>query len=94
MNCLGNASGLAVIIIMSVTTCLMSLVAVLCRHQNVSSIIGSMFFIGVIEAFYFSASLIEFLEGAWISKPLLSMRVIMDSKADFHWSEWNNGIAK
>ena len=77
---------LAVIIVMSVITCLMSLVTVLCWHQNISSIIGFIFFSGVIEAFYFSAFLIKFLEGAWISKPLLNMHVGMDSKVNFQVS--------
>lgn len=65
-NRLGNASGLAVITVMLVTTCLMSLVIVLCWHQSVFFAIGFIFFFGTIEALYFSASLIKFLEGAWV----------------------------
>ena len=84
MNCLDNASGLAIIIVMSVITCLMSLVTGLCWHQNISSIIGFIFFSGVIEAFYFLAFLIKFLEGAWISKPLLNMHVGMDDESNNH----------
>ena len=84
MNCLDNASGLAIIIVMSVITCLMSLVTVLCWHQNISSIIGFIFFSGVIEAFYFLAFLIKFLEGGWISKPLLNMHVGMDDESNNH----------
>ncbi|KAG5522253.1 hypothetical protein RHGRI_034439 [Rhododendron griersonianum] len=63
---LGNASGLAVITVMLVTTCLMSLVIVLCWHQSVFLALGFVFFFGTIEALYFSASLIKFLEGAWV----------------------------
>ncbi|GLU11241.1 hypothetical protein SLE2022_279990 [Rubroshorea leprosula] len=63
---LGNASGLAVITVMLVTTCLMSLVIVLCWHKNVLLAICFIFFFGSIEALYFSASLIKFLEGAWV----------------------------
>ncbi|KAL2484547.1 Potassium transporter 6 [Abeliophyllum distichum] len=63
---LGNASGLAVITVMLVTTCLMSLVIVLCWHQSVLLAVGFVLFFGSIEALYFSASLIEFLEGAWV----------------------------
>lgn len=63
---LGNASGLAVITVMLVTTCLMSLVIVLCWRKNVFLAIVFIFFFGTIEALYFSASLIKFLEGAWV----------------------------
>ncbi|RVW46512.1 Potassium transporter 8 [Vitis vinifera] len=63
---LGNASGLAVITVMLVTTCLMSLVIVLCWHKSVILAICFIFFFGSIEALYFSASLIKFLEGAWV----------------------------
>ncbi|KAK3183537.1 hypothetical protein Dsin_030823 [Dipteronia sinensis] len=63
---LGNASGLAVITVMLVTTCLMSLVIVLCWHKSVFLAICFIFFFGSIEALYFSASLIKFREGAWV----------------------------
>ncbi|KAJ6429995.1 hypothetical protein OIU84_021413 [Salix udensis] len=63
---LGNASGLAVITVMLVTTCLMSLVIVLCWHKSVFFAICFVCFFGTIEALYFSASLIKFLEGAWV----------------------------
>ncbi|KAJ7953645.1 Potassium transporter [Quillaja saponaria] len=63
---MGNASGLAVITVMLVTTCLMSLVIILCWHQSVLLAIGFVLFFGTIEALFFSASLIKFLEGAWV----------------------------
>ncbi|KAJ6910987.1 hypothetical protein NC652_021586 [Populus alba x Populus x berolinensis] len=63
---MGNASGLAVITVMLVTTCLMSLVIVLCWHKNVFFALCFVCFFGTIEALYFSASLIKFLEGAWV----------------------------
>ncbi|XP_028072183.1 potassium transporter 6-like [Camellia sinensis] len=63
---LGNASGLAVITVMLVTTCLMSIVIVLCWHRSVLLAVCFVFFFGTIEALYFSASLIKFLEGAWV----------------------------
>ena len=44
----------------------MSLVIVLCWHQSVLLAICFLFFFGSIEALYFSASLIKFLEGAWV----------------------------
>ncbi|CAD5189974.1 unnamed protein product [Musa acuminata subsp. malaccensis] len=63
---LGNASGLAVIAVMLVTTCLMSLVIVLCWHRSIFLAVCFILFFGAIEALYFSASLIKFLEGAWV----------------------------
>ncbi|KAK4762862.1 hypothetical protein SAY86_008630 [Trapa natans] len=63
---MGNASGLAVITVMLVTTCLMSLVIVLCWHRNVLLAVAFVLLFGTIEAFYFSATLIKFLEGAWV----------------------------
>ncbi|KAK4261295.1 hypothetical protein QN277_004314 [Acacia crassicarpa] len=63
---LGNASGLAVITVMLVTTCLMSLVIVLCWHQSVFLALGFIFIFGTVEALFFSASLVKFLEGAWV----------------------------
>ncbi|KAF5945341.1 hypothetical protein HYC85_015569 [Camellia sinensis] len=63
---MGNASGLAVITGMLVTTCLMSLVIVICWHWSVFLAISFIFFFGTIEALYFSASLIKFLDGAWV----------------------------
>ncbi|XP_068641356.1 potassium transporter 6-like [Aristolochia californica] len=63
---MGNASGLAVITVMLVTTCLMSLVIVLCWNQSIILAVLFIFFFGSIEALYFSASLIKFCEGAWV----------------------------
>ncbi|KAH9610146.1 hypothetical protein KSS87_004209 [Heliosperma pusillum] len=63
---ISNASGLAVITVMLVTTCLMSLVIILCWHKSVFLAIAFVLFFGALEALYFSASLIKFLEGAWV----------------------------
>ncbi|XP_071916031.1 potassium transporter 8-like [Coffea arabica] len=63
---ISNASGLAVITVMLVTTCLMSLVIVLCWRRSGFLAICFIFFFGSIEALYFSASLIKFLDGAWV----------------------------
>ncbi|KAK1376542.1 Potassium transporter [Heracleum sosnowskyi] len=63
---LGNASGLAVITVMLVTTCLMSVVMVLCWHQSIFRAICFVLFFGTIESLYFTASLVKFLEGAWV----------------------------
>jgi KUP system potassium uptake protein len=56
-------TGLAVITVMLVTTCLMSLVIVLCWNK---SALGFLLFFGAIEVIYFSASLVKFHEGAWV----------------------------
>ncbi|XP_057769324.1 potassium transporter 8-like [Salvia miltiorrhiza] len=63
---ISNASGLAVITVMLVTTCLMSLVIILCWNRSVFLALCFIFFFGSIEALYFSASLIKFREGAWV----------------------------
>ncbi|KAM7506638.1 hypothetical protein LguiA_017091 [Lonicera macranthoides] len=63
---ISNASGLAVITVMLVTTCLMSLVIILCWHKNVFLVLGFIFFFGSIEVLYFSASLLKFRDGAWL----------------------------
>lgn len=63
---MGNASGFAVISVMLVTTCLMSLVIVLCWQRSVFFAICFVFFFGTIEALYFSASLVKFHKGAWV----------------------------
>lgn len=44
----------------------MSLVIVLCWHRSVILAVLFVLFFGAIEALYFSASLIKFLEGAWV----------------------------
>ncbi|RHN55073.1 putative potassium transporter [Medicago truncatula] len=59
--------GLAVITVMLVTTCLMSLVIVLCWHHNVFFSLAFVLFFGTIESVFFSASLTKFLQGAWVS---------------------------
>ncbi|KAL0735868.1 hypothetical protein Bca4012_012078 [Brassica carinata] len=63
---ISNASGLAVITVMLVTTCLMSLVIVLCWRKSSLYALAFIFIFGTIESLYFSASLIKFREGAWV----------------------------
>ncbi|KAI7998326.1 Potassium transporter 6 [Camellia lanceoleosa] len=53
---LGNASGLAVITVMLVTTCLMSIVIVLCWHRSVLLAVCFAFLLRTIEALYFCFS--------------------------------------
>jgi KUP system potassium uptake protein len=59
-------TGLAVITVMLVTTCLMSLVIVLCWNKSIFIAIIFLVFFGTIEVLYFSASLVKFHEGAWV----------------------------
>ncbi|XP_022891523.1 potassium transporter 6-like isoform X5 [Olea europaea var. sylvestris] len=61
-----SVPGLVVITVMLVTTCLMSLVIVLCWHQSVILAICFILFFGTLEVLYLSAALIKFLEGAWV----------------------------
>ncbi|KAI8540200.1 hypothetical protein RHMOL_Rhmol09G0243400 [Rhododendron molle] len=63
---MGNASGLAVMAVMLVTTCLTSLVIILCWHKPPILALSFLLFFGSIELLYFSASLIKFREGAWL----------------------------
>lgn len=52
--------------VMLVTTCLTSLVIILCWHKPPALALSFLLFFGSIELLYFSASLIKFLEGAWL----------------------------
>ncbi|AQK55083.1 Potassium transporter 8 [Zea mays] len=61
-----SVPGLAVITVMLVTTCLMSLVIVLCWNKSIFLALGFLLFFGAIEVIYFSASLVKFHEGAWV----------------------------
>ncbi|KAM0879756.1 hypothetical protein ACQ4PT_034024 [Festuca glaucescens] len=72
---MGNASGLAVITVMLVTTFLTSLVIMVCWHKPPLVALGFLLFFGSVEALYFSASLIKFLEGAWL--PILLALILM-----------------
>lgn len=76
-------TGLAVITVMLVTTCLMSLVIVLCWHKNILLAICFIVFFGSIEALYFSASLIKFLEGAWV--PIALSLIFLISMYVWHY---------
>ncbi|KAJ8771054.1 hypothetical protein K2173_023379 [Erythroxylum novogranatense] len=63
---MGNASGLAVMAVMLVTTCLTSLVIILCWHKPPVVALCFLLFFGSIELLYFSSSLTKFTEGAWL----------------------------
>ncbi|RYR65064.1 hypothetical protein Ahy_A03g011062 [Arachis hypogaea] len=80
---LGNASGLAVISVMLVTTCLMSLVIILCWNQNVLLALAFVVFFGTIEAVFFSASIMKFFEGAWV--PIVMSVVFLSVMYSWHY---------
>ena len=61
----------------------MSLVIVLCWHQNVLLALGFVFVFGTVEALFFSASLIKFLEGAWV--PVALALVFLTSMYVWHY---------
>ncbi|KAL0910808.1 hypothetical protein M5K25_018897 [Dendrobium thyrsiflorum] len=81
---MGNASGLAVITVMLVTTSLTSLVMILCWHKPPLLALAFFLFFGSIEALYFSASLIKFLEGAWL--PVLLAFFLMTIMYVWHYA--------
>ncbi|KAL9270809.1 Potassium transporter 8-like protein [Drosera capensis] len=84
---LGNAAGLAVITVMLVTTCLMSLVMVLCWHKSPVLALCFLLFFGFIESLYFSACLMKFLQGAWVPIALAFILIVI-------MYIWNYGTRK
>ncbi|CAM0873090.1 unnamed protein product [Alopecurus aequalis] len=81
---MGNASGLAVITVMLVTTFLTSLVIMVCWHKPPLVALAFLLFFGSVEALYFSASLIKFLEGAWL--PILLALILMAVMLVWHFT--------
>nr|DAD32251.1 TPA_asm: hypothetical protein HUJ06_011102 [Nelumbo nucifera] len=73
---IGNATGLAIISSMLVTTCLMSLVVALYWEKNLSASACFLFIFGSIEAMYLSACLLNFHRGAWYLVVLLAITMI------------------
>ncbi|RWR79030.1 potassium transporter 2-like protein [Cinnamomum micranthum f. kanehirae] len=81
---MGNASGLAVMTVMLVTTCLTSLVIILCWHKPPLLALAFLLVFGSIEALYFSASLTKFREGAWL--PILLALFLMTVMFVWHYA--------
>ncbi|XP_022146796.1 potassium transporter 2 [Momordica charantia] len=81
---LGNASGLAVMTVMLVTTCLTSLVIVLCWNKSPLFALSFLVFFGSVELLYFSASLTKFREGAWL--PILLALFLMTIMFVWHYA--------
>ncbi|MCL7026269.1 hypothetical protein MKW94_024810, partial [Papaver nudicaule] len=75
---------LAVMTVMLVTTCLTSLVIVLCWRKPPIIALAFLIFFGSIEILYFSASLIKFLEGAWV--PIILAFILMTVMFVWHYA--------
>lgn len=80
---IGNAYGLAVVTVMLVTTCLMSLVIVLVWQKSVFIALSFLLFFGSIECLYISASLTKVLEGGWV--PLVLSMIFMAIMYIWHY---------
>lgn len=70
--------------VMLVTTCLMSLVMVLCWHKPPILALCFLLFFGSIEILYFSASLVKIAEGAWL--PILLALILMTIMFVWHYA--------
>ncbi|XP_015575756.2 potassium transporter 2 isoform X1 [Ricinus communis] len=81
---MGNASGLAVMTVMLVTTCLTSLVIILCWQKPPILALAFLLFFGSVELLYFSASLTKFTEGAWL--PILLALILMTIMFVWHYA--------
>lgn len=77
-------AGLAVMTVMLVTTCLTSLVIILCWHKPPIVAVSFLLFFGSIELLYFSASLTKFTEGAWL--PILLALFLMTIMFVWHYA--------
>ncbi|XP_059063844.1 potassium transporter 1 isoform X2 [Cryptomeria japonica] len=65
-NKIGHACGLAVITVMFVTTCLMSLVIIIVWKKNILTALSFLIVFGSIELLYISACLYKVPEGGWV----------------------------
>ncbi|KDP21668.1 hypothetical protein JCGZ_03339 [Jatropha curcas] len=81
---MGNASGLAVMTVMLVTTCLTSLVIIVCWNKPPILALAFLLFFGTVELLYFSASLTKFTEGAWL--PILLALFLMTIMFVWHYA--------
>ncbi|XP_021904043.1 potassium transporter 2 [Carica papaya] len=77
-------SRLSVMTVMLVTTCLTSLVIILCWHKPPIVALSFLLFFGSIELLYFSASLTKFREGAWL--PILLALFLMTIMFVWHYA--------
>lgn len=70
--------------VMLVTTCLTSLVIILCWHKPPIIALFFLLFFGSVELLYFSASLTKFREGAWL--PILLALFLMTIMFIWHYA--------
>ncbi|KAH7428907.1 hypothetical protein KP509_09G023100 [Ceratopteris richardii] len=84
---IGHAYGLAVITVMFVTTCLMTLVIIVVWRKNLLLGLLFFFFFGSIEIVYASSCLVKVHEGGWV--PLVLALIFM-----LIMYIWNYGIRK
>ncbi|XP_070016394.1 potassium transporter 10-like isoform X1 [Nicotiana sylvestris] len=77
ISALGNATGLAIICGMLVTTCLMSLVIALQWEKTLFLSAFFLLFFGSIEAVYLSSCFLNFFKGAWCLLVLSSIFMII-----------------
>lgn len=80
---IGNAYGLAVMTVMLVTTCLMTLVILIVWRRSIVLAACFLLFFGSIEAVYISAMYIKVPEGGWV--PLLLSLVFMSIMLVWHY---------
>lgn len=80
---IGNAYGIAVITVMFVTTCLMTLVIRLVWKKNILLAIGFFVLFGSVEGLYISASFIKVPQGGWA--PLAMSAVFMLVMCCWHY---------
>ncbi|XP_057826371.2 potassium transporter 10 [Cryptomeria japonica] len=80
---IGNASGLAVISVMLVTTFLMSLVIIICWRKSVIAALVFLILFGSVEILYFSASIFKIDEGAWV--PVVFSIIFMTIMCVWHY---------
>jgi KUP system potassium uptake protein len=76
-------SGLAVITVMFVTTCLMFLVMVIVWQRSIAMALGFLVFFGSIEGLYITASMTKVHEGGWV--PLVLSMVFMAVMYIWHY---------
>ncbi|XP_050209659.1 potassium transporter 2 [Mercurialis annua] len=81
---MGNASGLAVMTVMLVTTILTSLVIILYWQKPPILALAFLLFFGSVELLYFSASLTKFTDGAWL--PILLALFLMTIMFVWHYA--------
>ncbi|KAL4632995.1 hypothetical protein ACB092_04G089800 [Castanea dentata] len=74
---IGNATGLAVISGMLITTCLMSLVIALYWEKNFFLSACFLIFFGFVETMYLSACMLNFHKGAWYLVVLLALSLTL-----------------